>query len=86
MLAQDCQIFLYFEKRKENGREISRPLMSLPVNRNADAHANILAVSDSATAIIFIESAQIYLTEMRAALPLAENVGLILANDRYIYL
>ena len=72
--------------KKEEGGKNSCPLMSLPVNRNADAHANILAGTDSATAIIFIESAQIYLTEMRAALPLAENVGLILANDRYIYL
>ena len=77
---------LYFEEKKRKGGKISGSLMSLPVNRNADAHANILADTDSATAIIFIESAQIYLTEMRAALPLAENVGLILANDRYIYL
>ena len=33
--------------------------MSLPVNPNADAHANILAGTDSTTATIFIESVQI---------------------------
>ena len=31
----------------------SAPLISLPVNRNADTHVNILAVTDSATATIF---------------------------------
>ena len=54
--AKYCYIL---KKRKEKGSKISGPLMSLPVNRNADAHANILAGTDSTTATIFIESAQI---------------------------
>ena len=54
--AKYCYIL---KKRKEKGGKISGPLMTLPVNRNADAHANIRAGTSSTTATIFIESAQI---------------------------
>ena len=42
--AKYCYIL---KKRKEKGGKISGPLMTLPVNRNADAHANILVGTDS---------------------------------------
>ena len=48
------------KNQKEKSGKNSGPLMSLPVNRKADAHANILAGTDSTTATSFIESAQIW--------------------------
>ena len=52
---------LHFEEKeiKEKRGKNSGPLLSMSVNRNADAHANILAGISSTTATIFIESAQI---------------------------
>ena len=42
--AKYCYIL---KKRKEKGGEIIGPLMSSPGNHNAEAHANILAGTDS---------------------------------------
>ena len=45
---------LYFEEKeiKEKGGKNSGPLMSMSVNRNADAHADFLAGTDSTTGTI----------------------------------